>query len=127
MAFEKAHAKLHNEMKEAQGKSNSHIALSALSLFLTAVSIESKESQAARRPPRYLRSQAKHKGLTGEEGAWWATTRFELWKSQQPMASAGSSTAARVSRTMADTPFHQETPSRRCHRACFGEVAQGRR
>jgi hypothetical protein len=44
MAFEKAHAKLHNEMKEAQGKSNSHIALSVLSLFLTAVSIESKES-----------------------------------------------------------------------------------
>jgi hypothetical protein len=48
MAFEKAHAKAHKEMKDAGSKSNSHMAPSALSLVLTAVSIEPKESHLER-------------------------------------------------------------------------------
>jgi hypothetical protein len=105
LALEKAHAEVHKEMQDAAGKSHSHAAPFALSMILRSVSIGSKEShlertcKAARNwrknnpeshKTSYLRTQAKGKGLQGEEAPAWETKKFEEWKSmQQAQPSAG--------------------------------------
>jgi hypothetical protein len=96
LALEKAHAEVHKEMQDAAGKSHSHAAPFALSMILRSVSIGSKEShlertcKAARNwrknnpeshKTSYLRTQAKGKGLQGEEVPAWETKKFEEWKS----------------------------------------------